>query len=96
MSYRETVQCKRCQTTTVFTDPDERAVWSTRAGCPACYKQLQEADEDDAPALDREAPVGFEPRVTVNGVEVRVLSWEVITDAEGNDTGRRVIGVELP
>lgn len=93
MSYRESVQCKRCGTTTVYTNEVEFNLWRDRPGCPACFKPRP---EEEAPEVDREAPIGFEPIVTVNGVEVRVLRWEVVTDDQGRDTGRRLIGIELP
>lgn len=97
MGFRQSVECPRCGTTTIYTNEVERALWGDRRGCPACFNPRQdEGVEDDAPEIEREAPIGFEPRVAVNGIEVRVLSWEVVTDGDGNDTGRRLIGIELP
>jgi len=94
--YRESAECKRCGSTTVYTNEVEFNLWRDRPGCPACYKAKQVDEFGDETELDREAPIAFEPIVTVNGVEVRVLRWEVLTDDEGRDTGRRLIGIELP
>lgn len=97
--YRESRECPKCETMTVFTNPQDFSKWSDRNGCPACSK---ETDPDDQEPGDQLVVGGIQ--VSVNGVPVRVLRWEtVLTHSVGPggvpaafDSGRRVVEIELP